>query len=150
MVEAAFVLPILVLIIMGIIDLGMWNFQKSEATSAARDGARSALIGAVGADCGVAGYDSSVNAYPCAGSYPANTRIHDAIAARLGGRSFTFKVECTSSTTTTVKVCTVDPATVDRDRIRVTVTWQRPSMTFVTKGFGTQTITAASRMTITA
>jgi len=148
MVEAAFVLPILMLFILGVIDLAMWDMQTSATSSAARDGARQAILGATNADCGVAGYDSSVNTYPCS---TVNTAIHDAINKRLGRSTFTFKVRCMGETDTTTKVCNIGPSTVDRDRVEVEVTWQRPAMTFVSKWLGaSSTVHAVSRMTATA
>ena len=134
-VETAFVLPMLLLFVLGIVDLGMWNFQRSQASSGARDGARAAIVSVVGADC----------TYPCS---TANTAVHDAVAKRLGNQSFTFTVQCMSSTTTTPKTCAVNADTVDRDRVKVTVTWSRPAMTFVSKMVGASaTVTGYSTMT---
>ena len=44
LVETAFVLPILMLFVLGMIDLAMWNFQRSQTSSSARDGARYASV----------------------------------------------------------------------------------------------------------
>lgn len=133
-IEAAVVMPILMLFILGLVDFGLWDFQNSQASSAARDGARAAIISVTGAD---------------ASGSAANTAVHDAIAARLGGQAFTFTVECMTSTTTTPKTCTVSPTTVDRDRVHVRVTWNRPAMTFVSKMVGASaTISGSSIMTI--
>jgi len=137
LVEAALVLPILMLFILGLIDLGMWDYQKSQVTSGARDGARTAILSVAGADC----------TYPCSTS---NTAIRNAIKARLGnGQAFTFTVECMTSTTTTPKTCAVSPTTVDRDRVKVSVTWTRPAMTFVSRMIGASSVVSAtSTMTI--
>jgi Flp pilus assembly protein TadG len=133
-VEAAFVLPVLMFLMLGLIDLALWDFQTSQASSAARDGARTAILGATGAD--VTG-----NA--------ANTAVQTAVASRLGGKSFTFTVRCMSETTTTTKTCLAGPQTVDRDRIEVHVTWTRPAMTFVSRMVGaSSTVSATSTMTI--
>lgn len=43
-VEAAFALPILLTFIFGLVDLGMWTFNANQATNAARDGARLAIL----------------------------------------------------------------------------------------------------------
>lgn len=135
-VEAALVLPLLLTLLLGFIDLAQWNLQKSQATNAARDGARNALASVTSTDC----------TYPCS---TANTRVHDAIAARIGGQSFTFTVVCMTSTTTTPKTCAATANTVDRDRVKVTVQWQRPAMTFVSKWFGaSKTVSGSSIMTI--
>jgi Flp pilus assembly protein TadG len=137
LLEAALILPILMMFILGIIDLGMWDYQKSQVASGARDGARAAIPSVTGADC----------AYPCS---DANTRIHDAIAARLGSaHGFTFTVRCRAATTSTTKPCVAGPGTVDRDRVEVSVRWTRPAMTFVSKMVGaSSTVSATSTMTI--
>lgn len=132
--EAAVVMPLLLLFVIGLVDFGLWDYQNSQASSGARDGARVAITSVTGSD--VFGT-------------PANTAVHDAIAGRLGGQAFTFVVQCMSSTTTTPKTCVVSPTTVDRDRVKVTVTWNRPALTFVSKMVGASaTVSAASTMTI--
>jgi len=132
--EAAMTLPIVLLFILGLIDLGNWDFQKSQASSAARDGARVAILS-------VTGVDVSGTA--------VNTAVHDAVAARLGGQAFTFTVRCMPSTTTITKTCAATPTTVDRDRVQVSVTWQRPGLTFVSQMAGASaTLSASSTMTI--
>jgi hypothetical protein len=124
------------LFILGLIDLGLWDYQKSQVSSGARDGARVAILSVAGASC----------AYPCSA---ANTAIHDAIEERLGGQAFTFVVTCMTSTSTTPKACVASPSTVDRDRVMVAVTWTRPAMTFVSRMVGaSSTVAADSTMTI--
>jgi Flp pilus assembly protein TadG len=147
-VEAAFVLPVLMIFMLGAVDLAQWNFQKSAASSGARDGAREAILGGNGADCGTAALSRSSTDSACS---TRNTAIRDAIAKRLGRTAaFTYRVTCLGETTTTSKVCNVNSDTVDRDRIEIEVTWQRPAMTFVSKWIGaSSTVTATSRMTIT-
>jgi len=133
-VEAAVVLPLLMLFVLGLVDLGLWDYQNSQASSAARDGARVAIISVTGTD--VSGT-------------AANTTVHDAIAARLGGQAFTFTVQCMSSTTTISKTCAVSPTTVDRDRVQVSVSWNRPAMTFVSMMVAASaTVSGSSTMTI--
>ena len=39
-VEAAFVIPILFLFMFALIDIGLWEYQRTQASAAARDGAR--------------------------------------------------------------------------------------------------------------
>ncbi|MDQ6725775.1 MAG: pilus assembly protein [Actinomycetota bacterium] len=132
--EAAMTLPIVLLFVLGLIDLANWDLQKSQASSGARDGARVAILSVTGADVSGAS---------------ANTTVHDAIAARLGGQAFTFTVHCMSSTTTTTKTCTSSPTTVDRDRVQVSVSWQRPGLTFVSQMVGaSSSVSASSTMTI--
>ena len=141
LVEAAIVLPVLMLFILGLIDLAMWDFQRSQASSAARDGARAGIVAVTNADC----------AQPCVGALAVNhNTISDAIAAKLGGKTFTFTVKCMSASSTLPKTCAATPATVDRDRVEVHVTWNRPAMTFVSKMVGaSSTVQATSRMTLT-
>jgi Flp pilus assembly protein TadG len=137
LVEAAIVMPLLMFFILGVIDYGMWAYQRSQVSSAARDGARTALIAVTGTDC----------TYPCSAN---NTLVRNAIKARLGsGQTFSFTVQCMSGSSTTPKTCVVEPTTVDRDRVKVTVTWTRPAMTFVSKVFGASTtVSSSSTMTI--
>ena len=144
LVEAAFVFPILMLLVLGLIDFAMWNFQTSQTSSAARDGARYASLGVVGTD---------VCAAPCTSpgpQSPANLLVENAIKARLGNQnSFTFTVRCLGPTGTTYKPCALTDSTVDRDRVEVKVTWTRPAMTFVSKMVGaSKTVQSKSTMTI--
>lgn len=144
LVEAAFVLPVLMMLVLGLIDLGMWNFQRSMTSSAARDGARFASVDVVGTD---------ICASPCStpGSASAkNLAVKNAIASRLGDQTFTFSVRCMPPTGTTYTACALTPSTVDRNRVEVKVTWTRPAMTFVSKLVGaSKTVSSTSIMTIT-
>jgi Flp pilus assembly protein TadG len=134
LVEAAFVVPLLFLFILGILDIGMWEFQNSQASSAARDGARVGILQYLDAD--TSGQNN-------------NTAIVNAVRARLAGRAPTVTVTCMGPSTTTVIPCdnTID---VDSDRIKVDVTWTRPPLSFVSKlgGTSTQTVHASSTMQI--
>lgn len=136
-------LPILMLLILGLVDLGMWNFQRSQTTTAARDGARFASLSVTGTD---------VCAAPCTspGSPSAkNLAVRNAIAARLGDQSFTFTVRCRAATGSSYKACVVNETTVDSDRVEVVVTWTRPAMTFVSRALGaSKTVQSTSTMTI--
>jgi len=135
LVEAALVLPVLLMFVFGLIDFGYWNYQRSMTSSAARDGARVAILS-------VTGVDISGSA--------TNTSVRTAIAGRLGNQTFTFTVRCMTASTTTTKTCTSSPQTVDRDRVEVQLTWNRPAMTFVSRMIGaSKTMSATSRMTIT-
>lgn len=44
LVEAAFAMPFLLLVVLGMFDFGILEFQRSQATSAARDGARTGVV----------------------------------------------------------------------------------------------------------
>jgi Flp pilus assembly protein TadG len=144
LVEAALVLPILMMIVLGIIDYGMWDYQTSQTSSAARDGARNASVDVVGTDV-CASPCTSPNATPSA----ANQRVRTAIASKLGSQSFTFTVRCRQPTGSTYEACAVTSSNVDKERVEVTVTWTRPAMTFVSKVLGaSNTVQATSTMTI--
>lgn len=133
-VEAAFVVPLLFLFVLGVLDIGLWEYQNSQASSAARDGARVGVLSYLSADT-----SGQAN----------NTKIVNAVNARLGGRTPTVTVTCMGPTTTTAKACdnTID---VDGDRIRVDVTWTRPPLSFVSKlgATSTQTVHASATMQI--
>lgn len=55
-VEAAMGIPVVILFVFALVDLGMWTFQTNQATNAARDGARAGILGFEDAD--VQGSDS--------------------------------------------------------------------------------------------
>jgi len=134
-VEAAFVIPLLFLFIFGLIDIGLWEFQNSQASGAARDGARVGILKYLAAD----------QASPPSANYNA---IDDAVRARLGGQSYSLSVTCLAESTSTTKAC--DTAAVDHDRIRVVVTWQHPSLTYVGQlaAGNSQSVTGTAIMTI--
>ena len=72
-VEAAFVIPILFLFMFALIDIGLWEYQRTQASAAARDGARVGILRYLTADV-----NGSAN----------NTAISNAVAARLGGQPY--------------------------------------------------------------
>ena len=133
-VEAAFVVPLLFLFILAVLDIGMWEYQNSQASSAARDGARVGILYYLNADT-----SGQTN----------NTKVADAVKARLGGRTPTVTVTCMGPSTTTTKACDSN-INVDSDRIKVDVTWSRPPLSFVSKigGTSTQTVHASATMQI--
>ena len=133
-VEAAFVIPLLFLFIFGLIDIGLWEYQGSQASAAARDGARVGILRYLSADT-----NGSAN----------NTAISDAVAARLGGQSYNLTVSCLNEGNSTAKACD-GGVLVDRDRIKVVVTWQHPSLTYVGQfvAGNSQTVTGSAVMTI--
>jgi Flp pilus assembly protein TadG len=134
-VEAAFVIPILFLFVFGLIDIGLWEFQNSQASGAARDGARVGILKYLAAD----------QASPPSANYSA---IDEAVRARLGGQSYTLTVTCLAESSTTTKAC--NTAVVDHDRIQVVVTWQHPSLTYVGQlaAGNSQTVTGTATMVI--
>jgi Flp pilus assembly protein TadG len=133
-VEAAFVIPLLFLFIFGLIDIGLWEYQGSQASAAARDGARVGILRYLSADT-----NGSAN----------NTAISNAVAARLGGQSYTLTVTCLNEGNATAKACD-SGVLVDQDRIKVVVTWQHPSLTYVGQfvAGNSQTVTGSAVMTI--
>ena len=133
-VEAAFVVPLLFLFIFGLIDIGLWEYQSTQASAAARDGARVGILRYLSADT-----NGSAN----------NTAISNAVAARLGGQTYTLTVTCLHEGNTTSRPC--DGAVlVDQDRIKVVVTWQHASLTYVGQfvAGNSQTVTGSAVMTI--
>ena len=86
LVEAAFVFPIFLTLLFGIIDIGNAEFQTSQATAAARDGARVGILHFDQAD---------VN-----GSSD-KTIIVNQVNARLAGQSATVTVSCINGLTGT-------------------------------------------------
>lgn len=106
-VETAFALPILFMFVMGLADLGIWTFNANQATNAARDGARAAIIDYRYADD------------PTHESYQA---VVERIEQRLAGRSLSVEnveVSCVRADGGTG--CA--GAHADRDQIRVEVDW---------------------------
>jgi Flp pilus assembly protein TadG len=134
LVEAAFVVPLLFLFILGVLDLGLWEFQNSQASSAARDGARVGILQYLNAD--TAGQAN-------------NTAVVSAVNARLGGRAPSVTVTCIGPSSTTAKACD-NAINVDSDRIKVDVSWARPPLSFVSKlgGTNSQTVHASATMQI--
>ena len=107
-VEAAFALPIMLLFISGLVDLGMWTFNTNQATNAARDGARAGVLSYLQADVpGSPDHEAVVAAVQA--HLPANTVERSEIT-----------VECLTATGTMV---TCADARFDVDRIRVEVDW---------------------------
>lgn len=104
-VEAAFALPILLTFIFGLVDLGMWTFNANQATNAARDGARAAIIDYEAADVGG----------------PNRDAIVAAVERRLAGRAAEeVNIRCVRADGSAVACSS---ASVDLDRIQVDVRW---------------------------
>lgn len=104
-IEAAFAIPILLTIMMGLIDLGVGVLQTSQVSGAAADGARAAIIWKTGSKPDVVGS-------------AAHGRVREAVAGRLMGKDFTFDVRCVTPSDAVVACASADP---DRDLLRVTV-----------------------------
>lgn len=139
LVEAAFVFPLLILFFLGVVDIGLWVFQTTQASGAARDGARVGILTYRQADV------------PTSSDAAA---IRNAIVRRVGSQPFgaplTVQVACVGAGQTVPLTGGCSTASLlDRDRIMVTVTWPRRAMSFVTLPFGTsQTVKGQAVMVI--
>lgn len=133
LIEAAFAFPIFLTLLFGIIDIGYAEFQTSQATAAARDGARVAIL--------------SFNNADVTGSTDSQTIVTQ-INARLAGQQVgTIAVSCLSGLTgSTAETCST--ASPDQDRVRVTVSWSYVALTPVMASFGLTTISGTATMAI--
>ena len=135
LVEAALVLPILFVLVFALFDFGQWEFQGSQATAAARDGARAGLMAYKTAE--------GTTASPGGAGF---TTINNAVAARLDRQTYSLTVLCVSPLDETSKPCSSSQP--DIDRIKVTVTWTRSPLTPVTATFGTQQVSGRAVMKV--
>jgi Flp pilus assembly protein TadG len=131
-VETALVVPLLFLMVFGLVDLGLWVFDATQASEAARDGARTAILDYAAADVPGSADSASV--------YAAATRHVDAPDA-------TVAVRCLHGDATSV-VCA--QAVAGEDRIEVSVAWERKTLTFVGDLLGpsARRVSATSAMSI--
>ena len=113
LVEMAMVVPVLFLFVFGLVDVGLQAFERTQATAAARDGARAALV-----DYDQADVPASAN----------NTRVTAAAVSRIDAKAPAVAVRCLSAAGTAIG-CSTAAATVDR--VELTVSWDRSSVTFV-------------------
>ena len=131
LVEMALVLPVLFLFLFGLVDVGLLVFERTEVAGAARDGARTAIVHYDQAD--VAG---SAN----------NARVVAAAQARLTVDSSAVAVRCLSTAGTTT-ACSAAAGLVER--VEVTVSWDRSSLTFVGAFIGqSQRVSSAAAMVV--
>ncbi|MEY2420872.1 MAG: hypothetical protein QOI95_939 [Acidimicrobiaceae bacterium] len=132
LVEAAFVFPLFLTLLFGIVDIGNAEFQTSQATAAARDGARIGILHFDNADVNGSG-DRQL--------------IVDQVNARMAGQSATVAVSCIEGLTgSTTLDCS--QAIPDQDRIRVTVSWTYNPLTPVMARVGPQNISGTATMAI--
>lgn len=114
LVETALAFPLVVLFILGSADLGLGVFDRTQAASAARDGARRGSLSYWQADI--------------AGSSDA-AAITGAIRQRLGSRSFATEIHCVGpQDTTPLPGGCAAASVINADRIQVLVTWQGPGL----------------------
>lgn len=132
-VEAAFALPILFMFILGLADLGMWTFNANQATNAARDGARAAII------------DHRFADDPTSETFEA---VVERIESRLAGRSLTVQnvaIDCVRADGGTG----CEGAHPDRDQIRVRVDWSWDLITPIAAVIGVDKGNASGVATMT-
>lgn len=115
LLETALAMPLVILLILGSADLGLGVFNRTQAASSARDGARRGSFSYWQAD--VAGSSDSA-------------AITDAIRHRLGDRRFATAIHCVGpSNTTPLPGGCAAASVINGDRIQVAVTWQVPGLT---------------------
>jgi Flp pilus assembly protein TadG len=127
-IEAALVLPVVITFVTALFDFGLVALQTSQATSAAADGAREAILRptactntSTSADC---------------------TKIRAAATRHLAGQAVTdFEVRCLGPEGAAV-ACS--PAGGGRDRVVTTVKWRYRPVTFVGAVLGERTIRGTS------
>jgi Flp pilus assembly protein TadG len=141
-VEAAFVIPVLFLLVFGLIDMGLWTLQKGQASSGARDGARVAIVLNMASNT-VATRDANI------------ATIEAAVKSRLTEGVDSITIECDKDGdgtgygpcwSGTQDVVSADYGTA---KVRVSVLWQRPFLTFIGNIFGNaQDVKGSSSMVI--
>lgn len=125
-VEAAFVLPVFFMMVLGFIDVGFGVFQTSQATGAAADGARA----------GILWEDDS----------PDEEAIEEAVHGRLAGQDVEdIDITCLASDRTEVTCPSVD---ADTGFLRVEVSWPYTPLSFVGAAFPDQDITGSATMAL--
>jgi hypothetical protein len=132
LVEAAFAFPIFLTLLFGVIDIGNAEFQTSQATAAARDGARVGILHFDNADV--------------SGSTDQQTIVTE-VNARLAGQTATVVVSCINGLTGSTAL-TCSQAIPDQDRIQVTVSWTYTGLTPVMASLGPRTISGTATMAI--
>lgn len=142
LVEAAFALPIFFLILLGLIDFGMMAFDANRASNAARDGARVGIINYR--------YLDAPASDPKAPGAKDFDLLKAAIQQNLPNRTIQdadLDVRCITPGGADTPCLT---ATVDVDRVSVTLDWQRESISPVSQalGFASVDISGTARMTI--
>jgi hypothetical protein len=110
-VEAAFVLPIMLILMLAMMHIGLVILGNSTGSNAARDGARVGIVNYMFADVeGDADHQAIVDA------------VERRLARNVDDGSIDVDVRCLSGLDNSVKTCAV--AIPDTDLLEVTVTWQ--------------------------
>jgi Flp pilus assembly protein TadG len=133
LVEAGLALPLLLFLVLGMVDFGYAAFRQSQYSSAARDGARVAILEYKGADVtGSADWQ----------------RIDQAVRARLGGSAvLDMTARCYRPGSASPITCA--SATPDVDLVEVRVSWRYQPISPAGSIIGDRTFTSSSRMLIT-
>lgn len=115
-VEAAVAIPVLILFVLALVDLGTWTLESNKAANAARDGARTGILAHAAADVSASA---------------DRTAIIEAIESRLPGADLDasdIEVRCVQPDGSPVPGgC--GAAIVDHDRIEVVATWDKALVT---------------------
>ena len=137
-VEAAFVIPLLFLLVLGVVDIGLWEFQTAQASNAARDGAR----------VGILEYATAAGSSRSPGGQDF-TAVDAAVRKRLAGQTYSVTVTCVGATSETPADCAranINPVN-PIDRIKVVVTWTRASFSPLSTLIGaSETVTGTAVM----
>ena len=133
-VEAAFAIPIFILVLLGLVDIGLGVFQTSQATSGASDGARVAII------------------WPTESTQlPAHfAKVRSAVRGRLVGQTIPdsdITISCSTPTGTAIS-CSSASLNPQRDRVTVTVKWRWRPVSFVGATLPVQDISGTTTMAI--
>ncbi|MGZ4681772.1 MAG: TadE/TadG family type IV pilus assembly protein [Acidimicrobiales bacterium] len=145
LVEAAFVLPVMLFLAMAVLEFGYLQLRQSQLSSASRDGARTGIITWVDADKG------SYSGGTCPSSPTAFTGICTSVLKRLTGAPVSgITVACYDGSTTTVKACRDGTVVEGIDTMGVTVTYGYKPVTFVGQLFldSNKAYTSSTRMVI--
>jgi hypothetical protein len=151
MIEAALTLPLFIILVLGMLDLGLWVFRYHIIGQTARQLAREAIVhGSLADRLGPWGPDPigplNCVANPAGDPRDAETRLRD-IASRsvigLNGSDVTFLVEWIDKDDTPPGN---NPQVGNRVRVSVTATYE-PIMTFIF-GNPSVTVTGVSTMRI--
>jgi Flp pilus assembly protein TadG len=118
LVETALVLPLLFLLVFGLVDVGLWVFDSTQAAAAARDGARVAILNYLSADVPGSADRATVL---------AATARHTDVAAP------TLTVRCLHPDGTVIACA---EALAGEDRVEVGVSWERQAVTYAGRLLG--------------
>lgn len=137
LVESALVLPVLLLLFLALADLGNLSLQRSQASSAARDGARTAILHYECADSVVGACSSSTD----------SSLITTAVTRRLASLpGVVVSTRCLAGGSLAAETCL--SASVDTDLVEVTVSWPGRALSFIGSSFVPSRVSAVSRMAI--